>query len=185
MARVSPAFEQAVGLTISRLIPTASNPGIPDDSIVFMLTGWGIEEEQVPIYLLPKVDPRQAAAGGCPHCEYLGLWADYWPGYPPTKHGSIFLYEEGIMRLVERGRLASTVSPPFSEREYLADFILDVANTHGPLVGNICDVLVHELSHALQRDHVLDAMEAIAQGRPAAAVYHPQEASCNVCPGHG
>ena len=79
---VSPTFKQAVDLTIAALVPTDQSPGIPDDSVIFMLTGWGDLNQSVPIYLLPKIDPRQAAAGGCEHCEYLGLWANSWPGYP-------------------------------------------------------------------------------------------------------
>lgn len=100
----------------------------------------------IPIYLDDKASPEQGAAAGCPKCSYLGLWADHWPGYPSEPHGMIWLFENSI-------------------------------RTMGPdLVNHAYDVLVHEMSHALQRDHVLDAMEAEARGMVAPT------RGCN-CPG--
>lgn len=85
----------------------------------------------VPIYAQPEPDEAQATAGGCAGCTYLGLWANHWPGYPPSDHGIIWLFETGIR-----------------------------AKTLGSLEDEATFVLLHELGHALERDHVLDEMKA-------------------------
>jgi len=82
----------------------------------------------VPIYPFPKADRSQANAAGCPNCTYLGLWADHWSGYPTKRHGLIWLFEDGIRR--------------------------DGAD----LDACVYNVLMHEIDHALQRDHILEAM---------------------------
>ena len=106
--------------------------------------------QNVPIYVTNKVTPAQARDAGCPDCTILGLWAahayaDYPPaegGYPASNHGLIWLYEDGIRSCA--GNLEET--------------------THS--------VLIHEIDHALQRDHILEAMrkqqpaEAYAWARP-------------------
>ncbi len=101
---------------------------VPDDAIRYMA-------QTIPIYLDVAATPEQGAAAGCPQCQFLGLWADHWTGYPDEPHGTIWLFEQGI-----------TLLP-------------------GDPVNSIYDVLVHEMGHALQRDHVLDAMEAAKQPR--------------------
>ena len=83
----------------------------------------------IPIYVEPIATPDQAAAAGCPKCIYLGMWSERWPGMPVEKHGIIWLFEAGIRTM------------------------------RGNLVDNAYEVLTHEMGHALQRDHVLDAME--------------------------
>ena len=104
--------------------------------------------QNVPIYTLAAPSRRQAIDGGCPNCTYLGLWADQpgpdYPvppgGYPASNHGYIWLFEEGIRNC--------------------SDAELD-SQTHA--------VLIHEIDHALQRDHILDAMRtaAYAWARPS------------------
>ena len=152
---------------------------VPDDSIQYMLTGFGNPNEVVPIYVEAAIAPEQAAAGGCASCRYLGLWADRWNGYPPSPHGMIWLFEDGIRSM--RSRLAEASTP----LNYLGGFVENVRTAQGDLVANTTDVLVHELSHALQRDHVLDAMErARQQGIYAVApAARAQQAGCNTCPG--
>lgn len=103
---------------------------------------------KVPVYMAAVPTPQQAQAGGCPNCTYLGLWAAAWPGLPPAPHGMIWLYEEGIRR------------------------------TGGNIYEQVMAVLLHEYDHALQRDHVLDAMRA-DQARGA---WRPWRA-CGGCPG--
>jgi len=83
----------------------------------------------IPIYTQYRPTPEQAKAGGCVNCTYLGLWADRWPGYPSYEHGIIWLFEEGI-----RSR-------------------------SGDVQAQVFSTLIHEMDHALQRDHVLDALE--------------------------
>lgn len=87
---------------------------------------------EIPVYVQPDADPDQKEAGGCSDCIYLGLWADQWPGFPEEKHGQIWLFEQGI-----RG-----------------------TDQHLPLDQRVYSVLVHEMDHALQRNHVLEDMEA-------------------------
>lgn len=93
----------------------------------------------IPIYLDQEASVEQSTAAGCATCSYLGLWANGWPGYPPEPHGTIWLFESGI------------------------------SGMGGDIAENAYDVLVHEMSHALDRDHVLDAMEAEARGLAAPA----------------
>jgi hypothetical protein len=150
---VSPDFYAAVQDAISRAVAQA------DDATVYMLTGWGNESEVVPIYLLPDSLPAQREAGGCPHCTYLGLWTESWPGFPGGPHGVIFLFEKGL-----RGMRGS--------------------QTFDGLTNNVYEVLIHELGHALQRDHVLDAMEAAGQAGYSAAGYRGLrgQTGCGSCP---
>ncbi len=102
----------------------------------------------VPVYAMTVPTPEQAKAGGCANCTYLGLWASSWPGYPPAPHGTIWLFETGIRSI------------------------------GGDLRQNTLAVLLHEYDHALQRDHVLDAMAAAK----AAGSFTPYR-GCGVCPG--
>jgi len=102
----------------------------------------------VPVYVGVNATPDQAAAGGCVKCTYLGLWAASWPGYPYAPHGSIWLFERGIR------------------------------SVGGTLSENTLAVMVHEFGHALQRDHVLEAMEQ-AKARGAWAPFR----GCGSCPG--
>jgi hypothetical protein len=101
----------------------------PDDSVRWMTA-------HIPVYIDARATPAQAAAGGCPHCTYLGLWAEHWPGYPPSPHGLVWLFEDGI-----RGQ----------------------ATQAWRTLSDVCfDVLVHEYGHALQRDHVLESLRGPA-----------------------
>lgn len=94
----------------------------------------------VPVYAQRRPDLAQARAGGCVACTYLGLWADTWPGYDYSEHGIIWLFEQGIRK-----------QPGDLGQETLA-------------------TLLHEMDHALQRDHVL---EALGRQRAAAQTgYH-------------
>lgn len=73
----------------------------------------------------------------CRACTFLGLWASYWPGYERSPHGIIFLFEDGIRKEIAKKRevgLNSTL-----QEEGLRVFL-------------------HEVDHALQRDHVLEAL---------------------------
>ena len=87
----------------------------------------------VPVYAERRATPQQARAAGCRTCIYLGLWADEWPGYGSHPHGIIWLFEDGIRQTASQNEA-------------------DLTNV-------VIAVLHHELEHALQRDHVLDAME--------------------------
>jgi hypothetical protein len=93
--------------------------------------------QHVPVYAQLAPTEQQAVAGGCPNCWYLGLWANSWPGYEMVPHGTIWLFEAGI-------------------RHSTKDVVQGALST-----------LLHEMDHALQRDHVLEAMELkqITQGR--------------------
>jgi len=102
----------------------------------------------VPIYAQYAATPAMAQAGGCINCTYHGLWIDDWPSFPAAPHGLIFLFEAGIR------------------------------SQGGDLVENTYGVLLHEMGHALQRDHVLDAMRQMK----AAAMYTPR-GGCRACPG--
>lgn len=84
----------------------------------------------IPIFLEDQASPQEAEAAGCPWCTYLGMWTPDWPGFPRSEHGLILLFEDAIRSM------------------------------RGDLVANVYQVLTHEMDHALQRDHVLDAMEA-------------------------
>ncbi len=83
----------------------------------------------IPIYRQYAPTPEQARAGGCVKCHYLGLWTAQWPGYENSQHGLIILFEEGI-RFVRTDMWEQTYA-----------------------------TLLHEFGHALQLDHILDAME--------------------------
>jgi hypothetical protein len=103
---------------------------------------------KVPVYMAPGPTQQQAVAGGCPNCTYLGLWAASWPGLPTAPHGMIWLFEDGIRKM------------------------------GGNLHEQVNAVLLHEYDHALQRDHVLDAMK-LDQQRGLFRPYRP----CGGCPG--
>lgn len=109
-------------------------------------------EYGIPVYAQFKANQEQARAGGCDNCLYLGLWASSWNGYPNSPHGLVWLFETGIR--AQGGNL---------QQEALR-------------------VLLHEFDHALQRDHVLDAMQA----KMAAGAWRPSTApsrGCSRCPG--
>ena len=81
--------------------------------------------KNIPIYAQWAPTDAQRRAGGCYYCTYLGLWANSWPGYPEEPHGMIWLFESGIRA---KG---------------------------GDLYDCTAAVLLHEMDHALQRDHIL------------------------------
>jgi len=85
--------------------------------------------DHIPVYAIYKPDDQMQRAAGCMTCIVLGLWVAEWPTVANSLHGSIFLYEQGIRRM------------------------------GGDLTDQTYQVLIHEFGHALQRDHVLDAME--------------------------
>jgi len=147
---ISPEFVAATNAALE-MAKTA-----PDDAIRYMATSEPDGTPHLPIFALPKATEQQAAAGGCPNCTYLGLWADAWPGYPRSLHGTIWLFEDGIRQL--KGKANQT---PYEN-----------------LVANTYQVLTHEMGHALQRDHVLDEMQkkGIIGGQTAAR-------GCGTCPG--
>lgn len=89
--------------------------------------------KRVPVYAQYTATEEQARAGGCPTCTYLGLWTDRWPGYGVWPHGIIWLFEDGNQQ--------------------------ETAREDSDLTAVATRVLHHELGHALQRDHVLDALE--------------------------
>lgn len=103
---------------------------------------------KVPVYMQTVPTEQQAIAGGCKNCTYLGLWAAAWPGYPQAPHGMVWLFEDGIARM------------------------------GGDIFQQTMGVMLHEFDHALQRDHVLDAMKS-DQARGAFTPYRP----CGGCPG--
>lgn len=115
---VSPEFH---GAAVTALARARNNP---DLAVAYAA-------HVVPVYVDAAPDPAMAAAGGCPDCTYLGLWASSWPGYPPAGHGIIWLFETGI-------------------RKYASASLEDKVHF----------ALVHELGHALQRDHVIAEMRA-------------------------
>ncbi len=93
----------------------------------------------IPVYPQREPTPAQARAGGCSTCTYLGLWSDAWPGMPRTEHGTIWLFENGI-------------------RKYSTD-----------LYDQVLKTLLHEIDHAVQRNHVLESLnEAKAKARAMA-----------------
>ena len=100
----------------------------------------------IPVWAAPYANQAMAEAGGCPNCTYLGLWASNWPGYQASQHGIIFLFDNGISQM------------------------------GGDLVDNAYKVLLHEFDHALQRDHVLDALATRKRLALSAR-------GCAVCPG--
>lgn len=106
----------------------------------------------VPVYAGFTPTREQAAAGGCPGCTYLGLWVDRWPDYPSAPHGLIFLFEEGIRK------------------------------TSRDLHGQTYATLIHEMDHALQRDHVLKGLQA-AKARGWGVQVQSPRASCRPCLG--
>jgi len=95
--------------------------------------------DNVPIFGQFAPDPIQAMAGGCSTCIYLGLWADRWEGKPSVPHGMIWLFESGIRKI------------------------------GGSLETQTRATLLHEMDHALQRDHVLEAMH---KKKAASGQYH-------------
>lgn len=96
----------------------------------------------VPIWTMRDATPEMKKAGRCEHCRFLGLWAASWPGYDPEAHGHIWLFEDGIREQARRERIA--------------------------VMDQIANTLVHELDHALERNHVLEhlrkAQTMAAQG---------------------
>ncbi|RJO60344.1 MAG: hypothetical protein C4542_09640 [Dehalococcoidia bacterium] len=85
--------------------------------------------DAIPVFAQLDATPEQKKAGGNPNGLFFGLWAREWPGYPYSQHGLVWLFERGIRSL------------------------------GGDLVNNAFTVLLHEFDHALQRDHVLEALE--------------------------
>lgn len=104
----------------------------------------------IPVYADTDPTPQQAVAGGCATCTYLGLWSDEWPGYPKAAHGTIWLFERGIREQAMR-------------------------ESRGDLYAQTLATLLHEIDHALQRDHVL---EHLGQVKQAAAMARPLCGSC-------
>lgn len=103
----------------------------------------------VPVYLQRHADLQQRIAGGSAAGIFLGLWADQWPGYPPSAHGIIWLFEDGI-------RMAR--------------------NT---LQGQVYETLEHELGHALGRDHVLDRLRELKAAGHSLEQYVRGECNCD------
>jgi len=101
----------------------------------------------VPVYAQAVPTVEQARAGGCATCTYLGLWADRWPGYDAVPHGTIWLFERGITSM------------------------------GGDLRRQALGTLLHEIDHALQRDHVLEAMQK-AKADVAAMAVRPRYGCC-------
>lgn len=97
----------------------------------------------IPINVLPYIIPAMAAAGGNPGRPHRGLWTDQWPGLGKPEHGMIWIMEDG-------NRLSAG----------------------GDLLWTTYETLTHEMAHALQRDHVLDAMERERQ-RARGFTAHP------------
>jgi len=102
--------------------------------------------KQVPVYVQVAPTREQAQAGGCVGCVYLGLWADRWPGYPQMPHGMIWMFEQGIR------------------------------SVGGNLQAQTLATLLHEMDHALQRDHVLEALN-----RDKIAAMAVQARGCRGC----
>jgi len=93
--------------------------------------------QNVPTYVQYQPTPQQSRAGGCRYCTYLGLWTDHWPGYERAPHGLIFLFEDGIRKEIEK-KTAQGI--------------------YTTLQDECLRVFLHEVDHALQRDHVLEGM---------------------------
>ncbi len=159
----SATFRQAVLAAFERIrkretITTRKGERLTADSdaVQFMLDGKvGNEyhpEEKVPIYGQLEPTLRQQEEGGALGKVYLGLWARDWPGYPASPHGIIWVFEQGT-------------------RQFAASEGTD-------LTTKVMEVVLHEFGHALDRDHVLDAMEA----RRQAAMARPQS-GCGSCRG--
>ena len=108
--------------------------------------------EFVPVYALYGPSYDMKVAGGSIKNTYLGLWTDHWNGYPGSPHGLIFLFESGIR----------TVNPDVYDQTY--------------------QTLVHEMDHALQRDHVLAGMHA-AKARGWGVQGRAQSYGCRPCLG--
>lgn len=139
----SPEFIAAVEAARHRALETGGDQD--DDAIRYMA-------ETIPTYAQFAASPDQARAGGCPNCVYLGLWADRWPAYPDSRHGMIWLFDQGIR------------------------------SVGGDLRAQVYQTLLHEYGHALQRDHVLDEMERRRNiHRAAAMAYRPLPRSCSSC----
>ena len=97
----------------------------PDLSVRYVM-------KNVPIFPAIVPTPQQAKAAGCEKCTFLGLWANSWPGYPASKHGDIWVFEDGVVKQAK--------------------------NKGIPVQAQVEDTLIHEAQHALGRDHVLEAM---------------------------
>jgi hypothetical protein len=163
MGQISSEFHNAILKAIDLLSQ------VPDDAIQYLVNGM---PDTVTLYGDPTASPSQAAAGGCAHCTYLGLWADAWPGHKIGKHGAIWLFENGI-RQMGQGQYDDLVA--WDGRP-----LKGTAQAPDQLTSNTYEVLLHELGHALNRDHVLDEVERLrAQGYSS-----PSSArGCGVCPG--
>ena len=93
----------------------------------------------VPIDAMRDATPEMKRAGRCVPCRFLGLWAMTWPGEEPSPHGHIWLFEDGIREEARRRRIS--------------------------LSDQIADTILHEIDHALERDHVLEGLQqAKAEG---------------------
>lgn len=161
MGQISTGFHQAILTSIDLLSQ------VPDDAIQYLINGM---PQTVTIYGEPHASSSQASAGGCAHCTYLGLWADHWPGHQMGKHGAIWLFENGIRQMGtgQYNDLVAWDGRPLKGTPNMPDL----------LTSNTYEVFLHELGHALQRDHVLDALEA-QKGAGASS----SARGCNVCPG--
>ena len=163
MGQISAEFNDAIFKAIDLLSQ------VPDDAIQYLVNGM---PDTITLYGDTTASPSQAAAGGCAHCTYLGLWADAWPHHKIGKHGAIWLFESGI-RAMGQGQYSDLVAwdgRPLKGTPQAPD----------QLTSNTYEVLLHELGHALNRDHVLDEVERLrAQGYSS-----PSSArGCGVCPG--
>jgi len=119
----------------------------PDEAVRFAMAF-------VPVFVMKRPTPEMAQAGGCATCTYLGLWAQHWPGYGPSElgikpenwHGVIFMFEDGIRSMTNNVNLQAR------------------------------QTLLHEIDHALERDHVLQHLQA-AKAQLAAQI----RGGCGYC----
>lgn len=133
--RTSPQFDQMVRAAISQIKTTHPDPGVR-----YVM-------ENVPIFMNRTPTKQLARAAGCEECMFLGAWSAAWPGYPQSKHGIIWTFEDGIVRQAQN----KGISVP----------------------TQIEDTLIHEAGHSLGRDHVLDEMRKRARPLVAALYASP------------
>lgn len=108
----------------------------------------------VPVLAQRVPDEQQYKASRANGRMLLGLWVDRWPGIPSAPHGTVFIFEEGIRAM------------------------------GGDLVQESYKTIMHELDHALQRDHVLEALQAERAAAHAVRVAaHVDPRGCGPC-GH-
>ena len=93
--------------------------------------------EVVPVYVMPYPTSELEAAASCDFCHHLGRWIPGSHDGVDAPHGTVYLFEKGITDEAE-------------------------ANRHDNTYG----ALVHELGHALNRDHVIEEMTAKGLIRP-------------------